>query len=91
MVDLLIAILITGCAVTFVIELLDLTIIGGFFTRQQLNVFFAMPLSVGGIVLLLPLSWQFLVVVPAATFVSLALGKLLNKPQFVSSSRLPRL
>lgn len=91
MIDFLIAVVLTGLAVTFVIELLDLSIVGDFFGRQVLNVFFALPLSFGGMVLLQPLDLRLVVLVPAATFVSLILGKMLSKPQLVGGTRLPRL
>ena len=91
MVDILIAVLITGFAVSLVLELIELSFLGGFLSKQELNLYFSLPLSFGGMYLLLPLSLETIVIVPATTFVSLALSKLLTRPQIIGGSRLPRL
>lgn len=90
MTDLLISILVTGFAVTYILELLDLSIIGAWLGKSTINIVFALPLSLGGMYVFSGITTQLLVSVPATTFVSLALGKYLNKPTVVSQ-RLPRL
>lgn len=91
MVDILIVVVVTGFAVNLILELIELSILSEYLSKQELNVFFSLPLSFGGVYLLLPFSLEMIVVVPAATFVSLALSKILNKPQIIGGSRLPRL
>lgn len=90
MTDLLIAVILTGFAVTYALELIDLSIVGAFLSKQTINLAFALPLSFGGLYVFLGISTHLIVAVPASTFVSLALGKYLNKPTVVSQ-RLPRL
>jgi hypothetical protein len=90
MTDLLIVVLLTGFAVTYILELLDLSILGAWIGKSNINIAFALPLSFGGMYLFFGLTTQMLVSVPATTFISLALGKYLNKPTVVSQ-RLPRL
>ena len=89
MTDLLIATLLTGFAVTYILELLDLSILGAWIGKSYINVFFTLPLSFGGMYVFYELDKSLLVTVPAATFLSLMLGKYLNKPAVVQ--RLPRL
>lgn len=93
MTDLLITVLLVGCAVTYLIELLDLTIIGAWLSKSTINAFFTLPLSFGGMfVMTNTLAWQMLVTVPATVFISLALSKYVNKPVIVGGSRqIPRL
>lgn len=90
MTDLLIAVLLTGFAVTYILELLDLSIIGAWLGKSTINIVFALPLSFGGMYVFFGLTTQHLISVPATTFISLALGKYLNKPAVVSQ-RLQRL
>lgn len=90
MTDLLLSVVLTGLAVTYILELLDLTILGAWIGKSNINIFFALPLSFGGLSLLNGLVLNLVVLVPAATFVSLALAKYLNKPT-VMQQRLPRL
>lgn len=82
--DLLIAILLTGMAVTYVIEFLDL-FISGFITKPTLNKYFALPFSFLGLWAQLEIEYDFFVLVPAATFVSLAIGMYLNRPVVVKA------
>ena len=91
MTDLLLATIITGFAVTYIIELLDLSILGEWIGKSNINVFFALPLSFGGMYVFYQLDKLLFVTVPAATFISLMLGKYLNKPTVVSQQRIPRL
>lgn len=90
MTDLLITVLLTGFAVTYILELLDLSLLGAWISKTTINLVFALPLSFGGVYVFSELSLEMLVSVPAATFVSLALGKYLNKPTVIPQ-RLPRL
>jgi len=90
MTDILITVLLVALAVTYVMELLDLTILGAWIGKSNINIFFAPPLSLGGLYLFSGLNLNLVVLVPAATFVSLALAKYLNKPTVVQQ-RLPRL
>lgn len=90
MTDLLIAVLLTGFAVTYTLELLDLSLLGAWFGKTNINLFFALPLSFGCLYILHDLTLNLVVLVPAATFVSLFLSKYLNKPTVVQQ-RLPRL
>ena len=82
--DIVIPVLLTGMAVTYVIEFLDL-FISGFITKPTLNKYFALPLSFLGLWVQIDLYYDFFVLVPAATFVSLAIGMYLNKPVIVKA------
>jgi hypothetical protein len=91
MTDLLLASILTGLAVTYVIEFLDL-ITTGLFGKTFLNKYLALPLSFGGMFALYQIDMQMIVSVPAATFVSLIVSKYLNKPVVINNGqRLPRL
>lgn len=91
MTDLLIAVILTGLAVTYVIELLDL-VTTGLFGKSLLNMYLALPLSFGGMFAMYNIDMQMIVSVPAATFVSLMVSKYLNKPVVINNNqRLPRL
>jgi len=90
MTDILISVLLVGLAVTYILELLDLTFLGAWIGKSNINIFFAAPFSLGGIYILEGMTLDLVVLVPAATFVSLALTKYLNKPTVVQQ-RLPRL
>ena len=83
MTDLLIAVLLTGFAVTYALELIDLSIVGAYISKTTINLVFALPFTFGGLYVFLGLTPHLYVAVPAATFVSLALGKYLNKPTVV--------
>jgi hypothetical protein len=88
--DIVISVLLTGMAVTYVIEFLDL-FLSGFVTKPTFNKYLSLPLSFLGLWSQLDIYYDFFVLVPAATFVSLAIGMWLNKPTFVQPPRLPRL
>jgi hypothetical protein len=90
MTDTLITVLLTGLAVTYVVEFLEL-FISEFITKPTLNKYLALPLSFGGLLAQLELDYDFFVLVPAATFISLVIGMWLNKPQVVQTQRLPRI
>lgn len=89
MVDLLITILISGVAVTYVIEFIEL-ITTGMFGVPLLNKFLTLPLSFGALISQNSLDMQFIIAVPAIATVALLLSKYLNKPRVVQQ-RLPRL
>jgi hypothetical protein len=84
-IDMVISVILTGMAVTYVIEFLDL-FISGFITKPTLNKYFALPLSFIGLWSHLSLETDFIVLVPSATFVSLAIGMYLNRPVVVKTS-----
>jgi len=91
MTDLLISVILTGLAVTYVIEFLDL-ITTGLFGKTLLNQYLALPLSFGGMFALYDIDLQMVVSIPATTFVSLIVSKYLNKPVVINNgTRLPRL
>lgn len=89
MVDLLISILLSGCAVTFVVEFLFLITIG-FFFKERIYAVLTLPLSFGAMYVFSNIDWTYFVSVPATAFVALMLNKYLNTQQ-VSSTRLKRL
>lgn len=89
MTDLLITILISGVAITYVIELLEL-ITNGLVGIPLLNKFLTFPLSFGAMFSQYSLDKHFIISVPATTFVAIAVSKWLNKPTVVAN-RLPRL
>ena len=90
MTDILITALLVALAVTYILELLDLTLLGAWIGKSNINIFFAPPLSFLGLWLFEGLVIDLAVLVPATTFLSLALTKYLNKPTVVQQ-RLPRL
>jgi hypothetical protein len=87
MVDYILAVLMVGMALTYILELVDI----GFVSRAFLNKFLTLPLSVGGFYLLNYWGLSLIVAVPASIFVALFIGKQLNKPAQVINPRLPRL
>lgn len=90
MTDVLIITFLVSLAVTYILELLDLTALGAWIGKSNINIFFAPPLSLSGLWIFEGLVIDLVVLVPAATFLSLALTKYLNKPTVVQQ-RLPRL
>lgn len=90
MTDLLISTILTGAAATYVVEVLDLILLG-MFEKQTIYKLLSLPLSFGGMYALQgDFTTSLFVSVPASTFVSLMLVKYLNKP-IVTQTRLPRL
>ena len=90
MVDLLISTFLVSFAVTYLLELLDLSILGDIMGKIRINVIFALPLSFGGFFVFYGITADLIVLVPAATFISLLFSRYLNKPTVVNQ-RLPRL
>ena len=87
MTDLLISIIIAGAAVGYLVEFINLITID-FFGVSVLNKFLTLPLNTGALYLLGVEDIKLLVVVPAATLVSILISKYLNKP---TVTRVPRL
>lgn len=89
MTDLVLTAILVGAAVTYLLELVVSLLV--FLDKVTINKWFSLPLSFLGVFALYQtLSWDFFVIVPAATFVSLALLKFLNRPQ-VEYRRVPRI
>ena len=91
MVNLLVSILITGLAVTYLLELIDKAQLG-ILEKSTINLIFSMPLSLGGLYLF-QRHWTLtlLVLVPATTFIALVLNMAINRPTIIRQERLPRL
>ncbi|CAB4179033.1 hypothetical protein UFOVP1033_44 [uncultured Caudovirales phage] len=87
MTDLLITIIISGVAVTYVIEFLEL-ITTGIIGISLLNKFLTLPLSIGALISQNSTGMQLVVAAPATATVALLLSKYLNKPRAVQ--RTPR-
>jgi hypothetical protein len=90
MTDLLISILITGTAITYTIEFLNL-ITTDFFGISFLNKVLTLPLSFGGLWALDVWGMHLAVAVPSAAFVALFIGKQLDKPVVTNMPRLRNL
>lgn len=91
MTDLLLTIALVGAAVTYILETLDIVLLG-FFQKSTINLIFSLPLSLGGMwVMQRHWSLELFATVPAATFISLFLIKYINKPQQVDVRRVPRI
>ena len=90
MTDLLILILITGTAITYTIEFLNL-ITTDFFGVSFLNKVLTLPLSFGGLWLVDGLGTYLVIAVPSAAFVALFIGKQLDKPVVTNMPRLRNL
>ena len=91
MTDLILTVGLVGVAVAYSLGILDV-ITFGFLDSSTINTWFSLPLNVLGLWVLNPeLTKQTFILAPAATFVSLALLKLLNKQSKIQYQRLPRL
>ena len=91
MMDLLLTTLLVGVAVTYVLEALG-ALVSPFVEKSTINKLFSLPLSFGGVFVIEGLSTLMLVSVPAAAFVSLATGLMVNRPIVISNpNRAPRL
>ena len=91
MANLFVSVLITGLAVTYILELID-KIQLGILEKSTINLVFSMPISTACLYAL-QRHWTItmLVLVPASTFVALALSMFVNKPTVVQQQRLPRI
>lgn len=86
MTDLLVSILITGTAIAYVIEFINL-ITNDIFGIGGLNKFLTLPLSGVGLYLLdSPLTYLF-VAIPSAAFAAAWISKQLNKPVVLPRTR----
>lgn len=83
MANLLLSVLISGLAVTYVLELID-KIQLGIFEKSTINLVFSMPLSLASLYAL-HRHWTvtLAVLVPATTFFALVLNMYINKPTVV--------
>jgi hypothetical protein len=91
MVNLLIAVLLSGLAVTFTIEFISLGLIL-LFEKEKIYTVLSLPLSFGALYSLSEIDYTFTVAVPAVAFVVLIINKYINKPVvFASQRRLPNL
>jgi hypothetical protein len=92
MVNLLIAVGLSGVAVTYVVEALYLATLQ-MFNKASMNKYLSLPLSFGALYSFGYLNKQLIVGIPATTFVALVLHKWLNKPTVIerSARRLPQM
>lgn len=89
MVDLFVAVLLSGFAVTFVIELLAL-LTSWFFEKEVLYTVLSLPLSFVAMYIMFSVDKGMFISVPATAFIALVLKKNLNAPN-VTSMKLRRL
>jgi hypothetical protein len=87
MTSLLIAILITAPAITYVIEFVEL-ITFGMFGVPTLNKYLALPLSAGALWLLHVKDLRLIVATPAASLIAIMISRYINKPTVASLPRL---
>jgi hypothetical protein len=86
MVNLLIAVLLSGLAVTFTIELISLGL-GLFISKEKLYAFLSLPLSFGALLCFYSINLRFVVSVPAVSFIALLVNKYINKPITIATPR----
>jgi hypothetical protein len=89
MTDLLITIVLSGIAVTYVIEFIEL-VTTGIIGIPILNKFLTLPLSFAALFSQSEIDKTYIIAVPSIATVALLLSKYLNKPRVVQQ-RLPRL
>jgi hypothetical protein len=91
MTNLLLSVILTGFAVTYLLELIEIALQWFFLSKSTINKLFSMPLSLACLYVI-HRQWtlMMLVLVPAATFVALAINLYINKPAVVTR-QLPRL
>lgn len=89
MVDLLIAVILSGFAITFTVELLAL-LLSWFLNKETLYTWLSLPLSFGTMFVLYDIERSFIVSVPATAFIALILKRYINTAT-VTSTRLKRL
>jgi hypothetical protein len=91
MVNLLIAVLLSGLAVTFTIELLSLGL-SFIISKEKLYALLSLPLSFGALLCFYDINIEFAVSVPAVSFIALLINKNINKPVAIAAPRrLPNL
>jgi hypothetical protein len=86
MVNLLVAVLLSGLAVTFTIEFIYL-FVGLLISKERLYSVLSLPLSFGALYCYYPLETSFVVSVPAISFIVLFINKYINKPIVLPSRR----
>jgi hypothetical protein len=86
MVNLLVAVLLSGLAVTFTIELISLGL-GLIISKEKLYAFLSLPLSFGALLCFYSINLRFVVSVPAVSFIALLVNKYINKPITIASPR----
>jgi hypothetical protein len=86
MVNLLIAVLLSGLAVTFTIELLFLGL-GFLISKEKLYALLSLPLSFGALLCFYNINLKFAVAVPAVSFIALFINKYINKPITIAAPR----
>ena len=89
MTDLLITIVLSGIAVTYVIEFIE-PVTTGIIGIPILNKFLTLPLSFAALFSQSEIDKTYIIAVPSIATVALLLSKYLNKPRVVQQ-RLPRL
>lgn len=86
MVNLLIAVLLSGLAVTFTVELVSLALVF-FINKEKLYAFLSLPLSFGALLCFYNIDLKFVVSVPAVSFIALLVNKYINKPVTIAAPR----
>jgi predicted branched-subunit amino acid permease len=86
MVNLLVAVLLSGLAVTFTIEFISL-FVGLLISKERLYSVLSLPLSFGALYCFYPIETNFAVSVPAISFIVLFINKYINKPIVLPSRR----
>lgn len=86
MVNLFVAVILSGLAVTFIIEALSLAV-GLLVSKERLYSVLSLPLSFGALYCYYPLEPSFIVSVPAISFIVLFINKYINKPIVLPSRR----
>jgi len=86
MVNLLVAVLLSGLAVTFTIELISLGL-GLFISKEKLYAFLSLPLSFGALLCFYSINLRFVVSLPAVSFIALLVNKYINKPITIATPR----
>jgi hypothetical protein len=86
MVNLLIAVLLSGLAVTFTIEFISLAL-SFFIGKEKLYAVLSLPLSFGALLCFYNIDLKFAVSVPAVSFIALFINKYINKPITIAAPR----
>ncbi|CAB4166938.1 hypothetical protein UFOVP964_37 [uncultured Caudovirales phage] len=86
MVNLLVAIVLSGIAVTFVIEFISLGL-ALFYKKERIYSVFSLPLSFGAFLCFYDITRTFFVAVPAISFIALVINRNINRTLVVSNTR----
>lgn len=91
MVNLLVSVILSGLAVTFAIEFLALGL-QLLLSKEKLYSILSLPLSFGALTCFYEINIEFVVAVPAVSFIVLSINKYINKPLVLATPRrLPNL